>query len=182
MFETMGCDMVETLLPIVVPRSYFRLGNWPGFHRRLRHPDLAVTWVELTAPDAMSYVNVERYRQIEARGVDVHEAAMANLRTVSRPLATHGKVVGGRTVFQVMMHADGLGTSRLLLSPELNEAFPEGYWLGIPERGCGIVVPKSVSPDDYDEALQLTSRCFQDGTTPMLPGLLEPNVLDVIEP
>jgi hypothetical protein len=173
--------MFESLFPIIVPRSYFRLGNWPGYYRFLRHGELAVTWIELTSPNGMDYVNVERHRHIEATGFDVHATAMANLRRESRPLTTHAKTVGDRTVFQAMMHADGLGTSRLLLLPELSEVFAEGYWLGIPERSCGVVVPKSISSDEYNEMLELVSHCFRDGTTPMLPGLFEPQLFELMD-
>jgi len=46
--------MFETLLPIIVPRTYFERGKCPGFHRPLRHPALAVTWVELGEAQTMS--------------------------------------------------------------------------------------------------------------------------------
>jgi hypothetical protein len=165
--------MCETLLPVIVQRSYLEHGNWPGFHRTLRHPELAVTWVELGDAQTMSYVNKERHRDIETRGGDIHEMAMANLRRPSSELFTHHRAKGGRTLLCVMVHADGLGTSRLLLLPELREAYSEGFWIGIPERSFGVVVPKSVSAEERDDALELINRCHGDGTTPMLRGLHE---------
>jgi hypothetical protein len=173
--------MFETFFPVIVPRSYFQLGNWPGPFLYLRHPDLAVTWVELTSPNAMLYVNHERQQEIERSGFDVHATAMANLRRQSRPLATHEKTVGDRIVFGAMMHADGLGTSRLLLLPELDRVLPEGYWLAIPERSCGVVAPKSISPAEREEVLLMVSKCFQEGTIPMLPGLHESNMFEIAD-
>ena len=165
--------MFDTLLPIIVPRSYARSGGWFGSLRNLVHPELAVTWVELGSPTAMTYVNFERQAQIEAAGVQIHEVAMQNLRKQSERPATHAKVIEGRTLFQALMHPDGLGTSRLLLLPEFRAEFPQGFWLAIPERSCGILVPKSVTPEERQVAVDMVSKCFEDGTTPMLPGLFE---------
>jgi hypothetical protein len=106
---------------------------------------------------------------------------MANLRRASRPLVTHEKVIGDRIVFGAMMQADALGTSRLLLLPELDKVFPEGYWLGIPERSCGVVTSKSVSPDERDEVELIVSKCFRDGTIPMLPGLHERDMFELAD-
>jgi hypothetical protein len=174
--------MSETLFPIIVPRTYFAQGNWPGFHRTLRHPELAVTWVELGDAQMMSYVNKERQRDIESRGEDIHELAMANLRRQSSELFTHHKAEGDRTLLCVMMHADGLGTSRLLLLPELRQAYSDGFWIGIPERSFGVIVPNSVSAAERNDALELVNRCHREGITPMLRGLHEADGFEVVAP
>lgn len=171
--------MFDTLLPIIVPRTYFQYGNWPGHHLLLRHPDLAVTWVELSEPMGMDYVNIDRHAEIEMNGHDVHALAMTNLRRLSDPLATHSKTEGSRSLFHAMMHQDGLGTSRLLLLSELDSALPQGYWLGIPERSCGFVVPKDVTASEHDNALEVVRKCYEDGITPMLPGLFERDMFEV---
>jgi len=127
-------------------------------------------------------VNKDRHGDIESRGGDIHELAMANLRRQSSELFTHHRAEGGRTLLSVMMHPDGLGTSRLLLLPELHEACPEGFWIGIPERSCGVVVPRSVSAEERDDALELVDRCHGDGTTPMLSGLHEADDFEFAPP
>ena|ERR1700733_2766606 len=128
----------------------------------------------------MTYVNSERHAEIESSGLRVHDIAMANLISASKPLTTHGKKAGERIIYQAMMHPDGLGTSRLLLLPALREAFPNGFSLGIPERSCGLVVPDEISPAERSEALEIVSGCFRDGTTPMLDGLHEPTMFEVV--
>jgi hypothetical protein len=171
--------MFDTILPIIVPRTYFQYGNWPGHYLLLRHPDLAITWVELTGSMGMDYINIDRHAEIEMYGHDVHALAMTNLRRVSDPLATHSKTKGSRSLFHAMMHQDGLGTSRLLLLSELDSCLPQGYWLGIPERSCGVVVPKDITTQERDNALEIVQKCYQDGTTPMLPGLFEREMFEV---
>jgi hypothetical protein len=171
--------MFESVLPVIVPRTYFQLGNWPGRYLLLRHPDLAVTWVELTGPKWMDYVNHDRQREIEQCGLGIHSIAMANLRKQSEKHFTHARTDGERIVFQAMMHEDGLGTSRLLLLPGLKAPFPAGYWVAIPERSCGIVVPKGLPSSEHDEVSQMIAGCHRDGTIPMLPGLHEPDLFAV---
>jgi hypothetical protein len=80
------------------------------------------------------------------------------------------------------MHEDGLGTSRLLLLNELDQAIPGGYWLAIPERSCGIVVPKNVSPMARQEAEEVIENCYRRGTTQMLPGLQEKSDFEILSP
>jgi uncharacterized protein YtpQ (UPF0354 family) len=173
--------MFETLIPIIVPRTYFKHGNWPGHHLLLRHPELAVTWVELGHRAAMMYVDPDRHDEIERAGHQVHQLAMENLRRMSTSLSTHSKGDGDRYVFHAMMHPDGLGTSRLLLLGELDRALPQGYWLGIPERSCGVIVPKDVTAAEREDAIRIIGRCHQDGTTPMLPGLVEREMFELLD-
>jgi len=167
-------------LPVIVPRSYFQYGNWPGYYKLLKHPQLAVTWAETSNPGSMLYVNFEDHKQLEASGRSVHDIAMHNLRTAGT-LTTHEKAVGGEVVFLAMMHADGLGTSRLLLLPELAQLFPKGYVCGIPERSCGIVAPRNLPDESHSQILAMVNGCYEGGTTPMLPGMFEPDLFQVVD-
>jgi len=169
------------LFPIIVPRSYFTHGNWPGPHRLLRHPELAVTWVELSGATSMTYLTFERCRELEAGGTPVHAQAMANLRAASEQLYTHSKMAGDQLVFGVCMHDDGLGTSRLLLAPEIADEFPEGVLCGIPERSCGILAPAGISGAQRREAEDIVAECCDGGTTPMLPGLHPAHLFEFCE-
>ena len=174
--------MFDHLFPIIVPRSYFSSGRWPGFHRRLRHEALAVTWVGLDAGGGMAYVNMEEHERIEAAGVDVHTQAMENLRHASEDLTTHLKAEGERVLFRVMMHGDGLGSSRLLLLPEIAATFPDGAWLAIPERSCGLLVPKYLSDAERAQALEVVQGCYAGGGSAMLPGLHEAALFELDGP
>lgn len=161
------------LFPIIVPRRYNAGGRWIGPMRNLRHPELAITWVRLVDPGSMSYLSHAEAKELEASGTDFHAEAMENLRasSIGDQLVTHQKVVGDRLVFAVAMHDDGLGTSRLLLLPEWAERFPQGFELGIPERSCGIIVPAGIAASERESAIEVIAGCFEDGNTPMLPGL-----------
>ncbi len=171
------------LLPLIVPRSYFSSGAFPARHVNLRHAELAVTWVETWRQDnepKLTYVNIERCDEIASHGLDVHELAMANLRRETPELGTHIKMDGDRIVFQAMMHADALGSSRLLLLPEWDRIFPQGYLFGIPERSCGIVVPIDAGSKNLDEVRDLVRRCYEDTQQrPMLSGLYERKMFEI---
>src|ERR1700754_2904627 len=141
--------MAAPIFPIIVPRSYFVYDNWPGNHLLLNHPELAVTWVELTSDGAMLYVTKDRHKELEEVHGNLHRHAMSVLRQHSEgQLATHAKEVNGRTIFLGMMHADGLGSSRLLLLPELQARFPGGFRIAIPDRSCGMVMPLGLPDED----------------------------------
>jgi len=105
---------------------------------------------------------------------------MRNLR-MAGPLATHEKVTDGEVAFRAMMHADGLGTSRLLLLPELAQLFPQGYLCGIPERSCGVVAPRNLPDGVHSQVLAMVNGCYEDGMTPMLSGMFEPDQFEVVD-
>ncbi len=169
------------LFPIIVPRSYFTHGSWPGPHRLLRHPELAVTWVELSGATTMTYLTFERSRELEAQGVVIHAQAMENLRDASEQLYTHSKMEGDELVFGVCMHEDGLGTSRLLLATEIADEFPDGVLCGIPERSCAILAPVGLAAAQRQDVEQMVAKCCDGGTTPMLPGLHPAHLFELSE-
>ncbi|XLZ69390.1 hypothetical protein ABT364_23095 [Massilia sp. SR12] len=169
------------LFPIIVPRSYFTHGSWPGPHRLLRHPELAVTWVELSGTTTMTYLTFERCRELESAGIAVHAQAMANLRAASEQLYTHSKMDGDEVVFGVCMHEDGLGTSRLLLAQDIADEFPEGVLCGIPERSCGILAPAGIAAEQRADVEVMVQKCWDGGTTPMLPGLHAASLFELSE-
>jgi hypothetical protein len=168
-------NLKDILFPIIVPRSYFQYGNWPGPYRLLAHPKLGLTWVLLDVDDnsqAMLYLNHEDAEKLVAAGVNYEERAMENLRQHSSEWAgTHTKKVDGALHFIAMMQPDGLGTSRLLLADRIASVFPEGYHLAIPERSCGIAVSKQLAGEDLAVVLKMIHGCWDKGTTPMLDGL-----------
>ncbi len=172
------------LFPIIVPRRYDRDGRWIGPMKRLKHPELAVTWVVLNDGGTMSYVNHEAAARYVAEGIDYQSEAMRNLRRDAEgALYTHDRTDDdgsehGRTLFVVAMHEDGLGSSRLLLLPEWREEFPEGFVFGLPERSCAFVVPADLSEAEQAIPRKIVGECFASGTTKMLPGLHDPSLFE----
>lgn len=170
---------LDHVLPLIVPRGYFARGNWPGPYRLLRHPKLGLTWVVLRPDETMLYVNEERARLWHDEGVDFPRRAMENLaREQGGRVWTHEKRSDdGRLLFAAMMHDDGIGSSRLLLAAALRELVGEEYLLGIPDRSCALVFPRSRL--EAANASQMTKDIFDGASTPMLGELVAPASLVV---
>jgi hypothetical protein len=173
--------MTAPVFPIIVMRSYVKGDMWPGRHLLLNHPELAVTWVELTSPAAMLYVDKDRHKVLEDQHGDLHEYALGTLREHSEDLATHVKEKDGRPILMAMMHEDGLGSSRLLLVPELHELFPDGFKLAIPDRSCGLVMPPGLNDEEIAEFTSMVGEFHADATTPVLSGVYEPRDFEIAD-
>ena len=167
---------LKNLVPVIIPRAYLAYDNWPGPYRLLKHPELALTWVTLELNQWMNYLTKEKADAWAHDGFDYESVALENLaRFTGSAIGTHHKLdTSGNLVFTAMMHEDGLGSSRVLLHADLSQAFPQGYWVAIPERSCALVIPKRVSAEGFEEVKGLARKCWEEGTTPMLPDLLEP--------
>ncbi len=169
-------NKANLLFPVIVPRSYFQYGNWPGPYRLLKHPKLGLVWVTLENEQAMLYLNHADASAFEASGVDYHLRAMANLHQASAEWAgTHQKRSSeGSLEYIVMMQPDGLGSSRLLLLERIRSVFPDGYNLAIPERSVGIAVSSRLTGLPLQKVQDLIRECSAHGTVPMLDGLYDP--------
>jgi hypothetical protein len=77
----------------------------------------------------------------------------------------------GSVVYIVMQHGDGLGSSRLLMEPEISDYFANGYCVGLPERSVGLVVSRTAPHSVLEECQRLVTDCAEVGTIPMLPEL-----------
>ena len=167
-------DKLDNLVPLIVPREYFTYGNWPGPYRLLKHHALAVTWVVLEPEQVMTYLTNEAAGTWLKDGINYEYRALENLQRITgEHLATHHNVDSdGNLLYLVMMHEDGVGSSRMLLHESLAELFPEGYWMAIPERSCAFVIPKQTAAKELAAVKGLIRRCWEGGTTPMLSGLL----------
>lgn len=171
---------LDRLFPLIVPSSYLQPGTWDLPFRRLRDPRIFVTWVALHENQTMVYVNRQQMQSWESNKVDVAQIAVSNLRhDTGQYLATREKrSENGKLHWIAMMHQDGLGSSRVLLSRELQAIFPEGYRIAIPERSCGMAISVEAGEDEKSGFLNSVRNCYEKGTTPMLPELLEPQALD----
>ncbi|WP_250626804.1 hypothetical protein [Pinirhizobacter soli] len=130
----------------------------------------------------MLYVNKDRHKELEAEHGDLHHHSMTVLRRQSQNLlATHAKEDGDRTILLCMMHADGLGSSRLLLLPELQARFPGGFELAIPDRSCGMVMPLGLPTEDVLTFSTMVSSCYGSATTPMLDGFYRPKDFEIAQ-
>jgi len=72
-----------------------------------------------------------------------------------------------------MTFDDGLGPSRLLFRGALEEQFPNGYRVAIPEMSCGFAFAKDLKGDELANIEDVISKCYKNGTYPIVPGIYD---------
>lgn len=164
--------ILEQLFPLIIPSSYVTESTWDLPHFQLPNKNFILTWVSFETDEAMTYLTREDYKILEASHAGWQRVVMENLRhslTESENLYTHVKLSDDehRILFLAFMHADGLGSSRLLLAHEWNQAFPGGYSLALPDRSCGILVPHDVTAAELADVKELANNMHEGATVPM---------------
>jgi hypothetical protein len=171
---------IQHLMPVIVPRSYFQLGNWPGPYLNLRHVELGLTWVIPTPGQTMLYLTRERAADWERDGIDWRTQAFENLRQRSEPIWTHTKVdISHGLLFASMMHDDGLGSSRALLDADIKRQVNGRYQIAVPDRSCALVFPAPTRSVNGRTTVDMIREMYQRATTPLCGKLLEPEDLGV---
>jgi hypothetical protein len=170
---------IDEVFPVLVPASFFSLGNWPGPFELLQIPGLGLTWAVFQPQQTMRYVDRDIQVYWESRGIKWRATAMANLRRRSDDrLWTHEFRSDGGELFAVaMMHEDGIGPSRLLLHQRLEALLPEGYVVAVPERSCALVLSARATEAEQAKIHGVAVTCYQNGTAPVLEGFHPPGGL-----
>ena len=170
---------INHLYPLIVPRSYVAESAWDLPHYPFPHDDFILTWVLFDADDPMMYLTREEYECLNEQHLGWQQVAMENLRhsrAEAENLFTHFKPSADsrRIIFLAFMHQDGIGSSRILLANELQQAFPAGYALALPDRSCGLLVPQDVSAEELADVQALVESMHEGATTPMSGALHAP--------
>lgn len=163
---------LNQIFPIIVPRSYYREGAWELPHQQFYNKEFILTWVFFTGPGAMTYLTKEQFLLLSESNKGWQQKAFENLRhsiTNNENFFTHHATGSdGKTIrFFAFVHSDGIGSSRILLSHELSNIFPNGYQIALPDRSVGVVVPNGLSAQDLIEVRQMISDMYKKATTPM---------------
>jgi hypothetical protein len=145
----------------------------------LRATDVALAWAELSDCGVLQFLTRENQRQWEARGVDWRTQAFQNLRKVSaEPLGTGALFREDGQVWLIsLMHADGLGPARLLLTDELARIFPAGYGVALPERNRAFAFTHDLDRVDRDTVENLVERSYSNSEWPLSPRIFGPGEL-----
>src|ERR1700679_120784 len=110
--------LISKVVPVFIPSSFVETGGWPGPYEALRAQGVALAGPIVLADDAIRYVLHHVQREWETEGIDWKTCALQNLRERSpEPMGT-GTLFrdNGETWLVSLMHPDGLGPSRLLLT------------------------------------------------------------------
>jgi hypothetical protein len=169
-------DDLDRLMPLIVHSTCLDTGNWDSPYQSLPIQDYILSWVirNECQRGKVSYADVthDMVAVWEREGIDWEQRANINLKVASQELWTHQKLrKDGSVVWAIMMHNDGFGSSRVLLSPYLNKYFPDGYYVAIPDRSIGIAIPRDLSIGEMKETQEMLESWYDAGSAPMSPYL-----------
>jgi hypothetical protein len=162
-------------------------GDFP--HQQLLMPDYDLTWSILERDsrfqqrlcqrsECSQEVTAAMVTTWEAAGINWQQRAVINLKVASRELWTHRKLrPDGSLLMALMLHDDGFGSSRILLSGYLQQHFPAGYYVAIPERRIGIVTPRNLSASELQETQDSIQSYYDRASVPIGSQLLAPEDL-----
>jgi hypothetical protein len=153
-------------------------GDFP--HQQLLMPAYNLTWsiLERDPSECSREVTAAMVTAWEAAGINWQQRATINLKVASRELWTHRQLrLDGSLLMALMMHDDGFGSSRILLSGYLHQHFPAGYYVAIPDRRIGIVTPRNLSVSERQEAEDSIQSYYDRASMPIGSQLLAPEDL-----
>jgi hypothetical protein len=171
---------IGAVLPVFIPSSFVAAaGGWPGPCEVLQAADIALAWAVPLTCDTTAYILYETEREWEAQGIDWKARALENLRALTPEPVGTGALFrdNGETWLISLMHADGLGPSRLLLADQLERMFPKGYRVALPERSRAFAFSADLDREDFDTVETLIRRSYATGERPLSCGIFEPNHL-----
>jgi hypothetical protein len=170
-------DDLRKLLPLLIPKAFAATGPWVGPVVELDTDGLDLTWAVHTPPHHINYLNRDMVAAWDEQGADWRAAATANLGRLAarRPWSGTLRDDAGRLILVVFLHEDGLGPSRLMVPGLLDDVFPDGYTVAIPELTCAVAVGR-VSGDEDPRAEEMIQACFANGTRPVSPRRYAPEV------
>jgi hypothetical protein len=175
-------DAIDRLMPLIIHSTCVNSNLWDSPHQELPLRDYSLSWVivDRNSNGRVAYQDVtpEMVEVWENEGIDWQQRAVINLKVASQELWTHQKLrPDGSVVWAIMMHHDGFGSSRTLLSPYLDKYFPDGYYVAIPDRSIGIIIPRDLSIDEMQETQKLLDSWYDTASAPMSPYLFAPDAL-----
>ena len=159
------------VLPVFIPASFVEAaGGWPGPCEVLQACGVALAWAVPLPNDTTAYVLHETQQEWEERGIDWKARALQNLRHLSPDPMSTGALFrdNGETWLISLMHPDGLGPSRLLLTDHLERLFPKGYRVALPERSRGFAFATDLDVEDEDTVNHLIHSSYWKGERPLV--------------
>ena len=169
---------IDNIFPLVVPISYYNQNTKKMPQYKLANEDYILTWVVLQEGEPMEYVTPYLYKTLGRRMPGWETQTFENLRLsineneisfTQHKMSSDGK----RIIFIVFLNADGMGSSRVLLQYELGIAFPNGYYIALPDKTCGLVIAKDITKKELEETTKMVQKTFKNAETAISANLHE---------
>jgi hypothetical protein len=165
------------VVPLLVPSASVENGAWPGPYEQLGAKGVVLAWGCISRAVTEQHLLHELREQWEAQGVDWKSQALENLRRLGQEPTGVLFRDDGEVWLVSFMHQDGLGPSRLLLRDYLEQIFPKGYRVAMPERNRGFAFAVDLDSVDADTVENLIHNSYSKGEHPLSPGIFAPDDL-----
>lgn len=172
------------VVPVFIPASYVESCGWPGPYELLPAKGIALAWAAPMGGDTSAYVLEATQREWESKGIDWRAHALENLKQLSKECLGAGALFrdNGETWLISLVHKDGLGPSRLLLTDQIERIFPRGYLVALPDRNRAFVFRSDLDPDERDIVDSLIEKTYRISDRAMVAGVIEPSDLAIATP
>ncbi|MES2773430.1 MAG: hypothetical protein V4722_04570 [Bacteroidota bacterium] len=163
---------VAHIYPLIVPAGYYDEKAWDLPHYPFANNAFILTWVHFIGDSAMGYLTRKDFDYFNASNQNWQQQSFENLRLSGyehEHFFTSYKMdrSNGQLQWLSFMNTDAVGSGRILFSDELSRAFPNGYYVALPDRSCGMVIAKDISEDDLKKITIMIKEMHQKATTPM---------------
>jgi len=162
----------DKIFPLIVPATYYTETTWELPHFSLTNKFFILTWVIFGTATSMVYLDKKQYQFLNDNYKGWQQKAFENLRysiSDEENFYTYFKKSNDRKrlIYIAFMNSDGIGSSRILLSNELTRAFPNGYYVALPDRSCGLIIPKGIEEKELKEIKFQVTKMHKTATTAM---------------
>jgi hypothetical protein len=154
---------LDNIQPMIVPRSYGT--KMP--HIEVGNKNFVVCWVHCSA-ESLAYILEKEFNELNNFNPNWKRIATDNLRKGDYfQKYTETNSNGELIMLCFINDLDAISSSKILLSPELNRIFPEGYWVATPNRVVGYVISKKSEHThllDYIEKIEYMYNAHRNGS------------------
>jgi hypothetical protein len=169
----------DNIYPLIVPADYYSQNVWDLPHYPLSLKSLILTWVKFDSDFSMVYLSRKEYQELIKDDNNWQRKSFENLRLLigeNENFFTNYKISDDQQYLSwiCFMNSDGIGSSRVLLAKELSKAFPNGYYISLPDRSCGLIISKDVNKEELNE-IETMIKQMQKGATISISNILHPN-------
>lgn len=172
---------VEDLRPVLIPSAILSYDRWVGPRYYVGSLPVSLTWAYLRPENTMIYLSFDAVAWLEAHHIDWRRSAKASLHQDfdNRPWTHEFRDESGLQAV-ALLHADGLGPSRLLCAEELKRSLSGDFDWYVPERSCAFVISKNASSSIRDKVATAIRRCYESAEVPMSMEALSSEALGVV--
>jgi len=171
---------IDKIYPLIVPSGYYNKNVWDLPHHLFPNTNYILIWVFFGSERTMTYITKEVFAVLNHEHNNWQQRSFENLRnSLTEEENFYSRYRESEfdhsLSFLIFSNNDGIGSSRILFSHELEKAFPKGYMVGMPDRSCGLVISKAMNPADRNILEEIIDEYHGCSGTAMTKSIMPPN-------